>query len=105
MRLPKTMIPCLLLILNILAVDLQADSTGSDIYRQYCATCHGLDARGGNASGLFDDRWEFGGLPQQIRANIVGGIGNLWMPAFGGTLTAAQRQDSPPSPRWTHSSR
>lgn len=90
MRLPKTMIPCLLLILNILAVDLQADSTGSDIYRQYCATCHGLDARGGNTSGLFDDRWEFSGLPQQIRANIVGGIDNLGMPAFGSTLTAAQ---------------
>ncbi len=90
MRTPLIMAAVLLLALSLGAIDLRADSTGRDIYRQYCATCHGLDARGGNASTLFDDQWEFGNRPEQIRAHIVDGITDMGMPAFGPTLTAAQ---------------
>lgn len=70
--------------------DARADTTGSAIYRQYCATCHGLDARGGNASSLFDDRWSFGDRPAQIRQNIAAGIETRGMPAFGEALNAGQ---------------
>ncbi len=64
--------------------------SGEALYRQYCATCHGLDVRGGNAGSLFDDRWEFGSRPEQIRANIVEGIEDMGMPAYGETLTPTQ---------------
>jgi glucose/arabinose dehydrogenase len=89
-----------------------AAADGPAIYRQYCATCHGLDTRGGNASSLFDDRWEFGARPAQIRANIVTGIATRGMPAFGRALNTGQvdallsymaatqgRAPAPPAPR------
>ncbi len=90
MRIPTIMAPVLLLTLILGVVDLRADVTGREIYQQYCATCHGLDARGGNASTLFDDRWEFGGRPEQVRAHIVDGIADMGMPAFGTALSPRQ---------------
>ena len=77
-------------VLGLRAPSVPAAASGEALYRQYCATCHGLDARGGNADTLFDDRWAFGGRPEQIRANIVDGIADMGMPAYGDALSPAQ---------------
>jgi glucose/arabinose dehydrogenase len=65
----------------------------NEIYNRYCATCHGLDARGGNASTLFDDRWQFGDTDERIKANILDGIEENGMPGFRGVLTEAQAEE------------
>ena len=77
-------------VLGLLAPSIPAAVSGEILYRQYCATCHGLDIRGGNAGSLFDDKWEFGGQKAQIRANIVEGIAEMGMPAYGDALAPAQ---------------
>ena len=66
---------------------------GNQTYDRYCATCHGLDARGGNASTLFDDRWQFGETDERIGANILNGIESNGMPGFGDVLTKGQAEE------------
>ena len=61
---------------------------GAAIYQRNCAGCHGADLAGGRGPSLFN-----AGLIQslgdvRIRATILNGNGE--MPAFKGTLTAAQ---------------
>jgi mono/diheme cytochrome c family protein len=56
-------------------------SPGEKLYRQLCAECHGLDARGntprfmGNPwADLRDDNWRHGGDASAIRTVIVEGV-------------------------------
>ena len=79
-------------LLSIVCWVLPASSQGSggEIYNRYCATCHGLDARGGNAGTLFDDQWQFGDGDDQIRRAILSGIEQNGMPGFGGVLSEAK---------------
>jgi len=64
-------------------------SQGQQLYKQYnCNTCH---ANGGGDIGppLIDNKWIYGGEPQQIFATIVQGRPN-GMPAWGTKLNEQQ---------------
>lgn len=73
-----------------LASDEAAMNAGERLFVNYCAVCHGSDARG--ASGfpnLRDNDWLYGGTPDQIEASIMHGrIGS--MPAWEGPLGGAE---------------
>jgi cytochrome c oxidase cbb3-type subunit III len=69
-----------------LARDFDALTTGRRLYLNYCAACHGSDARG--ASGfpnLADGKWQWGGSPEEIRHTILQGR-QAAMPAMGSAL-------------------
>ncbi|MCH9648583.1 MAG: c-type cytochrome [Deltaproteobacteria bacterium] len=63
-------------------------SQGEQLFRRYCAECHGLDGAGKvpkyrsyEAANLLDDYWKFGGDPSSLRHTIVDGSFPM-MPAF-----------------------
>lgn len=64
----------------------QAMKTGGRLFANYCAQCHGSDARG--AAGfpnLRDREWLWGGEPDAIRTSILNGRQGA-MPAWGDVL-------------------
>jgi cytochrome c oxidase cbb3-type subunit 3 len=66
-----------------------ATSEGKQLYVSFnCVGCH---AHGGGGMGppLMDDKWIYGGEPENVFASIVEGRPN-GMPAFGGKLTVQQ---------------
>lgn len=72
--------------ISSLARDFDALTTGRRLYLNYCATCHGSDARG--ASGfpnLANGVWQWGGSAEEIRHTIVNGR-QAAMPALAGAL-------------------
>ena len=74
----------------VLASDEAAMNAGERLFVNYCAVCHGSDARG--ASGfpnLRDNDWLYGGTPEQIEASIMNGR-NGSMPAWEGPLGGAE---------------
>ncbi len=76
-----------------LASDPAAMNAGERLFVNYCAVCHGSDARG--ASGfpnLRDNDWLYGGAPDQIEASIMHGR-NGAMPAWEGPLGGAEGVD------------
>jgi aldose sugar dehydrogenase len=54
---------------------------GQALYAEYCASCHGVDAR--SSATLFDGVWHYGGEREEIASNIMHGIEEAGMPAFG----------------------
>ena len=60
------------------------------IYTQYCATCHGADLRGGNASSMVDGVWRYGSEPGFVARNILFGISQVGMPAYKDSLDRKQ---------------
>ena len=76
-----------------LASDPAAMNAGERLFVNYCAVCHGSDARG--ASGfpnLRDNDWLYGGAPDQIEASIMHGR-NGAMPAWEAPLGGAEGVD------------
>lgn len=72
--------------ISVLADDQQARKTGQRLFLNYCATCHGSDARGGPGfPNLRDDDWLYGGEPQQIKTSIMNGRTGV-MPGWGSAL-------------------
>jgi cytochrome c oxidase cbb3-type subunit 3 len=64
-------------------------SQGKQLFQQMnCVGCHATGG-GGIGPALMDDKWIYGGQPDQIFATIVQGRPN-GMPAFGGKLPAYQ---------------
>jgi cytochrome c oxidase cbb3-type subunit 3 len=54
-----------------IAKDPNAVDTGRRIFANTCAMCHGSDARGANGfPNLTDDKWQWGGTPEQILATV-----------------------------------
>ena len=54
--------------------DEAAMQTGERLYANYCAQCHGSDARGARGfPNLRDQEWQWGGTPEQIEATILNG--------------------------------
>jgi cytochrome c oxidase cbb3-type subunit 3 len=76
--------------MNIVAVadDEQARRMGERLFVNYCATCHGSDARGARGfPNLRDNDWLYGGDPAVIKQTILDGRSGVmpaWEVALGG---------------------
>lgn len=72
--------------LKALAADPQAQAIGERMFMNYCAQCHGSDARGNKGYPNLTDRdWLHGGEPDRIKATIMAGrVGQ--MPPMGAAL-------------------
>jgi cytochrome c oxidase cbb3-type subunit III len=72
--------------LKAVAADPQAQAIGERLFLNYCAQCHGSDARGNKGfPNLTDKDWLHGGEPATIKATIMHGrIGQ--MPPMGAAL-------------------
>lgn len=69
-----------------LAANPAAMNAGERLFVNYCAVCHGSDARGATGfPNLRDNDWLYGGEPQNIEATIMNGR-NGAMPAWEGPL-------------------
>lgn len=69
-----------------LARDPAALRTGERLFVNYCASCHGSDARGARGfPNLRDGDWLWGGDPESIKASILDGRTGI-MPAWGAVL-------------------
>lgn len=63
-----------------------AMETARRLFVNYCAQCHGSDARGAPGfPNLRDDDWLYGGQPDQIEQTILNGRNGV-MPAWGQVL-------------------
>jgi len=99
-----------------LAFGLVAAEKVDQVYRRFCAQCHGQRLEGGNASSLRDGRWEHGASDEAIARVIREGLPEMGMVPFGETLSdeqirglvvfireaernAERRRDPPPRPR------
>jgi cytochrome c oxidase cbb3-type subunit 3 len=70
------------------AADPEARRIGERLYLNYCATCHGSDARGARGfPNLRDNAWLYGGSPEQIKISILNGRNGV-MPAWEASLGA-----------------
>lgn len=64
----------------------QAVRMGQRIFRTYCSTCHGVDAKGTYAfPDLTNGIWQFGGSEQAVKHSIAEGRQGV-MPAMGAVL-------------------
>jgi len=72
--------------IQTLTNDPAAMKSGERLYSNYCATCHGSDARGAKGfPNLRDHDWIYGGEPEQIKQSILKGR-NAVMPPWGPVL-------------------
>lgn len=79
--------------LEQVAHDPQAREIGQRLFLNYCAQCHGSDAKGATSfPNLTDGDWIHGGDFAQITSTIQNGRHNV-MPAWGDQITAAQASD------------
>jgi cytochrome c oxidase cbb3-type subunit 3 len=63
---------------------------GKRLYSAFnCAPCHGVNGGGAIGPALIDDKWIYGGKPDQIYATISQGRPD-GMPSFGGHVTTQQ---------------
>ncbi|WP_372651969.1 PQQ-dependent sugar dehydrogenase, partial [Draconibacterium sp.] len=60
---------------------------GALLYGQNCASCHGANLGGGNATSLVDGIWQFGAEDGYVFRNIKFGIPHLGMPSYEATLS------------------
>ncbi len=63
-------------------------SEGHRIYIEHCASCHGSDLRGGNATSMVDGVWQYGGREWDMIRNTMFGISAAGMPAFEEALSS-----------------
>jgi cytochrome c oxidase cbb3-type subunit 3 len=74
--------------LETVAADPQAHAIGERLFLNYCAQCHGSDARGNKGyPDLTDKDWLYGGEPSIIKETIMKGRSGQ-MPAMGAALGA-----------------
>ncbi|MDH5178896.1 MAG: cytochrome-c oxidase, cbb3-type subunit III [Gammaproteobacteria bacterium] len=72
-----------------LAKDKKAMQAGQRLFLNYCATCHGSDARGAKGfPNLSDTDWLYGGSPDAIKTSILNGRNGI-MPPMGAALGGA----------------
>lgn len=72
--------------LAVVAEDPEALAAGQRLYLNYCAQCHGSDARGGiGFPNLRDKDWLYGGDPETIKASIMDGRNGV-MPPMGAAV-------------------
>ena len=72
--------------LQTVAADPQAREIGGRLYLNYCAQCHGSDARGSKGfPNLTDSDWLYGGTPDAIKTTLLQGRNGV-MPPLGAAL-------------------
>ena len=75
------------------AADPEARRMGERLFVNYCATCHGSDARGARGfPNLRDNDWLYGGEPDVIQQTILegrNGVMPAWADALGGDAGVA----------------
>jgi len=75
------------------AADPEARRMGERLFVNYCATCHGSDARGARGfPNLRDNDWLYGGGPDVIQQTILDGRNGVmpaWADALGGDAGVA----------------
>lgn len=72
--------------IKTLSANPEALKTGHRLFVNYCAVCHGSDARGATGfPNLRDTDWLYGGDPMQIQASIANGRSGA-MPAWEAAL-------------------
>ena len=72
--------------LKQVAADPKAHAIGERLFLNYCAQCHGSDARGNKGfPNLTDKDWLFGGAPETIKQTILHGRTGV-MPPMGAAL-------------------
>jgi cytochrome c oxidase cbb3-type subunit 3 len=75
------------------AADPQAREIGQRLFLNYCAQCHGSDARGSRGfPNLTDGDWLYGGEPETIQQTISKGRNGV-MPPFAASIDAKQAGD------------
>lgn len=79
--------PLLLTLLLLITFPVLAQQTGKQIYKTYCAGCHGADLQGNSASGLVKTEWAYGGDRNSIEQNIRDGIEDTEMSAFRNVIS------------------
>ncbi|MEO7496628.1 MAG: cytochrome-c oxidase, cbb3-type subunit III [Massilia sp.] len=76
--------------LKTVAADPQAHAIGERLFLNYCAQCHGSDARGNKGfPNLTDKDWLYGGAPDIIKQTILHGRNGV-MPPMGAALGSDQ---------------
>lgn len=69
-----------------LSGDAQAMAVGERLFMNYCAQCHGSDARGAKSfPNLTDNDWNWGGTPAAIKTTIAEGRNGV-MPPLGAAV-------------------
>jgi len=69
-----------------LSTNLRALKIGKSLFINNCSICHGLDARGGNGfPNLTNNKWLYGGTPNEIRTSITNGRKGR-MPPYGSVI-------------------
>lgn len=72
--------------IRTLSTNPEALKTGRRLFSNYCAICHGSDARGAKGfPNLRDNEWLYGGEPEQVYMSILNGRSGV-MPAWGPAL-------------------
>lgn len=61
--------------------------SAEDLYRSFCASCHGLDMSGGLGPSLRDDQWKHGSSDEDISRIIKQGVPKAGMPAMDKMVT------------------
>jgi glucose/arabinose dehydrogenase len=59
----------------------------NQIFKQNCASCHGMELEGGSAASLLDDEWAGGSSDRDLYDAVWNGMKDLGMPAYQGGLT------------------
>jgi glucose/arabinose dehydrogenase len=69
------------------ATEAVAAQKAEDLYKSYCATCHGADMSGGLGLALNDSEWKYGASDSDITKVIKEGLPKVGMPAWNKTLS------------------
>ena len=64
-----------------------AAQKAEDLYKSFCATCHGADMSGGLGLALNDSEWKYGASDSDITKVIKEGLPTVGMPAWNKTLS------------------
>ena len=73
-RLAETLAPFEGMAIDQLAANPAAVDLGKSVFGNYCATCHGSDARGARGfPNLTDASWQWGGSPDEVATSVIHG--------------------------------
>ena len=73
-RMAETLAPFEGMAIDQLAANPQAVALGQSVFGNFCATCHGSDARGARGfPNLTDASWQWGGSPDEVATSVIHG--------------------------------